>query len=174
MYITISTKKEIKKNSQHDLDIIILLDNVQYSRNVAEIFQVAEAYRVRKIYLTGSSAHPPFGKDLQKASLISERKVEFEKKEQASEVIKKYKAKGYNICAYSFLDNSLNLNDIKFKSDKIMLVFGNETNGLSKEIQMMAHNQFYIPNAHDNSFLNLNIATTITLNTLFNKSRKIL
>ena len=65
-------KKEVKKLKvslpSPSKDVVLILENIEYARNVASIFRTADATGVKKIYLTSSSAKPPFGKDLEKIS----------------------------------------------------------------------------------------------------------
>ena len=59
-------KKYFKNKPKRDYDVVVVLENIQYAKNVANIFRTSESAGVKKIYLTGISHHPPFGKDLKK------------------------------------------------------------------------------------------------------------
>jgi tRNA G18 (ribose-2'-O)-methylase SpoU len=170
MYIPITVKKEIKKMSQTKLDIILVLDNVNYVRNVAEIFQLAEAFRIRKIIISGNSACPPFGKDLQKASLKAERRVEWEKTTELESTLSKLKSRNYQLYALSFNEEAQSIYNIDLKLNKIALIMGNETNGLAKSILAKADKQVLVPSNLGPSYLNLNLNLAVILNTLFIKS----
>jgi tRNA G18 (ribose-2'-O)-methylase SpoU len=168
MHIILPVKKEVRRSSQTKLDLILILDNVQYARNVAEIFQLAESFRIREIVISGTNpAIPPFGKDLQKASLGSEKVVKWEKTENLPATIKRYRARGYQLLAYSFAEKAKPVGDLVLKNNKVILLVGNETNGLSQELLGLAQQQFYVPTAHRNGFLNLNLSVAIILSNLF-------
>ena len=72
-------KKFLKRRFDHDLEIALYLDNFQYARNVGEIFRIADATKVRKVFMGGTTPTPPFGKDLQKVSRKKEDKIQWEK-----------------------------------------------------------------------------------------------
>ena len=61
-------KKYFKDFPKRPQKISLILENIQYAKNVANMFRPAESAGVEKIYLTGISKCPPFGKDLQKVS----------------------------------------------------------------------------------------------------------
>ena len=51
-------KKEIKKlfkEYKQNIDFVLIAENIQYARNVAELFRIADALKVKKIFLTGIS-----------------------------------------------------------------------------------------------------------------------
>jgi tRNA G18 (ribose-2'-O)-methylase SpoU len=48
-------KKEIKKlfkKTKQEIDFVLIVENMQYARNVAELFRVADALHIKKVYLT--------------------------------------------------------------------------------------------------------------------------
>ena len=78
-------------------DIMLVLENIQYAKNVANIFRSAESAGVKKIYLTGISRKPPFGKGLRKVSRGSETKVAYEYVTDTLEILPKLKEENYHI-----------------------------------------------------------------------------
>lgn len=74
------SKKEIKKFFKNQIyrkqEIVLVLDNIQYERNLASIFRTAEAAGVKKIFLTGITPKPPFTKDGQNVSRHKENLIE--------------------------------------------------------------------------------------------------
>jgi len=74
-------------------------------------------------------------------------------------VIKEYKKQGYKIVATS-LDTNKYIYDINF-SEKQIIVIGNESNGVSKEIQESADMKVKIPMKGKAESLNAAVATSI-------------
>jgi len=70
--------KDVKKYFKHhpgrSKEIILVLENIQYAKNVANLFRTAESAGVSKVILSGISKQPPFGNDLVKVSRNAEKK----------------------------------------------------------------------------------------------------
>jgi len=82
-------------------------------KNVANIFRSAESAGVKKIYLTGISQKPPFGKGLRKVSRGSERKIEYEYAKDTLEILSKLKEENYHIMAIEVTDEHIFHSDLK-------------------------------------------------------------
>jgi 23S rRNA (guanosine2251-2'-O)-methyltransferase len=159
-------KKEIKqlinKEYKREREIYLILENIQYARNVAGIFRTAESAGVRRIYLTGISQSPPFGKDLQKASRNSEKRVEWLKKESTGEVISQLKKQGFTIIAIELTDKSIHLNDLHEKlidDPKICFVAGSEVYGVINKTLENCDLGVFIPMYGKGA--SLNVATSV-------------
>src|SRR3990167_9666925 len=123
--------KRFKKGLKRpELDIVIILENLQYARNVAEIFRIADALKVSEIILTGISKSPPFGKDLQKVSRAKEKSVKWQKSDITGKTINIYLKKGYEILALELTDTAISVFDYNLpRNKKIVLLVGNEVYG---------------------------------------------
>jgi len=163
MYIPYLFSKKIKKDLVNNKEIIIILNNVQYARNLAECFQVASGFKIKKIILTGNCARPPFGKDLQKVSIGAEKHVDWVYEENISKLLRELKISGFKIIAHSFGQESKSIKETSFSSSKIVLLFGQESMGLSKELELQCDNLYYLPNKTKRAYLNLNVTITSVL-----------
>lgn len=163
------TKKEAKKlfkRNKRKKDIILVLENIQYARNVASLFRVADATGVSKVILTGISHTPPFGKDLVKASRHKERSVPWVKKETTGKALEPLKKKGYKIVAIEITDDAIDYAVLKDKlshEDKLCLIAGNETYGITKKTLERCDLATYIPLYGKGGSLNVVVATGIIL-----------
>ena len=133
------TKKEIKhlvkESDKRDKEIYLILENIQYARNVASIFRTADAAGVKKILLTGISKTPPFGKELKQVSRNKEGSVEWKYYEETFDAIKEAKQNGFLIVAIELTDASINLYDLQNRLrdvKKICFVAGSEVFGIKK------------------------------------------
>lgn len=114
--------------------IIIVLDNVRSMNNIGSIFRTADSFRIQAIYLCGITASPPH-KDIHKTALGATESVNWKYFESTAEAITLLKENNYNICAIEQADESVMLNEFLYnETKKIALVFGNEINGINKEI----------------------------------------
>ncbi|MEI7579941.1 MAG: TrmH family RNA methyltransferase [bacterium] len=168
--------QEINKSQIADIELILILENIQYATNVAGIFRTAEAVGIKKIFLTGSSQKPPFGKDLQKASRKKEAIVSWEYCWDTLKIIAGLQSDGYQIIALEFTDQSVSLPDFcqGAISPKIAVIAGNEVSGITKATLEMVKNSVYIPMFGKGSSLNVAASVAITLFSLvlFNFQKK--
>src|SRR5690606_25458547 len=95
--------------------IYLILENIQYARNVASLFRTADAAGVRRIYLTGISHKPPFGKELRQTSRNSEDSVEWVYEETTGKVLETLKKQGVYIIAVELTDDAIPVSDLNEK-----------------------------------------------------------
>ena len=159
-------KKYFKHLPKRPYDIVLILENIQYAKNVANIFRTAESAGVSKIYLTGISHSPPFGKGLKKVSRGSENKVPYESLESSASAIKKLKKEGYHIIAIELTDEHVPVGELdKYLADKTKICFiaGNEDSGVTKATLNLCDVAVTIPMYGKNPSLNVNVSVGIVL-----------
>lgn len=161
-------KKEIKrlfKEYDQDYDFVLIVENMQYARNVAEIFRIADALRVRKVILTGISQKPPFGKDLLKVSRSKEGHVNWEYTEKPFNEIEKLKKQGFVVTALEITDESLDIKSFKssIKTNKIALVLGNEVYGVTRELLGHCDSSIFLPMYGRGASLNVSVSAGICM-----------
>jgi len=131
-------KKEVKKitkESKRDQEIYLVLENIQYARNVASIIRTADAAGVRRLYLTGISHKPPFGKELRQVSRSKEESVEWKYVENTGEVMEYLRNNGFYIIAIELTDDAIplaRLKDTIRDKKKICFVAGSEVFGVKR------------------------------------------
>ena len=143
-----------------------MLENIQYAKNVANIFRTAESAGVKKVYLTGISHKPPFGKDLKKVSRNAENKVRYEYFDKTLEILPTLKEEGYHIVAIEITDSNILLPELKkYLSDKrkVCFVAGNEDSGVNRTTLEQCDIAVTIPMYGKNPSLNVNISVGIVL-----------
>ncbi len=119
-------------------ECILVLDNIRSVANVGSIFRTADCLGVLNIILVGTTPTPidRFGrkrKDFIKVSLGAEEFIKWEYSVEMLPVIKKLKEEKYKIIALEQDKNSKDLK--KFKAPKkLVLVVGNEVEGVSKNV----------------------------------------
>lgn len=154
-------KKFYKQNRfQHTKDIVIILENIQYARNIASFFRTADALNVTKVYLTGISTKPPFGKDLSKASRNKHKTVKWEYHKQTPKVIQKLKPQGYKIFALELTDKSLLYTQVSYPK-KVAIIAGNETYGITKATLKCCDEAIFIPMYGKGKSLNVHVALAV-------------
>ena len=159
-------KKYFKNKPKRQHEIIVILENIQYAINVANIFRTAESAGVKEIYLTGISQRPPFGKGLQKVSRGAEHKVHYEFADKTLDILPKIKSEGYHIVAIELTNKNVSLPDLReYLKDKpkVCFIAGNEDSGVNKTTLQECDNAVTIPMYGKNPSLNVNVSTGIVL-----------
>ncbi len=165
-------KKEIKKlfkeSPKRTQEIVLMLENIQYARNVASIFRTADAAGVNKMYLAGISQHPPFGKELKQVSRSKERSVHWEavEKDRIVPLLQKLKSFGYYIVAIEIADEGkpiAELPKLLKGKDKIVFIAGSEVFGVTKTTMLECDAAVYIPMYGRGGSLNVSASVAIAL-----------
>ena len=110
--------------------IILVCDNVTNAPNIGSLFRTADAFGVEKLILCGEGVF--IGRKITKTSRATEKVVDYEIQELASEVIKDLKIKGYQIISLEITTESKPIHTNKFFKEKPMvLIIGDENFGVS-------------------------------------------
>ena len=133
-----------------------ILINIRSLYNVGSIFRTSDACGIKKLYLIGFTPTPEHPK-LHKTALGAEEKIEWEKVQTASKIIKQLKKEGYKLVALETGKRSLELYDYRAKG-KIALVVGNEIKGISKAVLKNCDAVLKIPMNGIKESLNVEVA----------------
>jgi len=147
--------------------ISIILHDIRSAYNVGSIFRTADGAGVGKIYLTGYTPEPKdkFGrwrKDIGKVALGAEKSVSWKYQKNIEDAITELRENGFQIIAIEQDKKSLNYKDLKLKA-KQAFIFGNETEGLSRDILKQADIIAEIKMKGKKESLNVSVATGIIL-----------
>lgn len=148
-------------------DIRLLLDNIRSVHNVGSIFRTAETVGVTKIYCIDTTPTPTdrFNrkrKDLAKVALGAEDLVPWEYFKDSIFLIKKLKKEGFKIVALEQAENSVNYKKVK-GGEKVLLIFGNEVGGVSKQLLDLSDEIAEIPLKGKKESLNVSVAGGIMM-----------
>ncbi|MDO8442946.1 MAG: TrmH family RNA methyltransferase [bacterium] len=173
--------------------MIIVLDNIRSLFNVGSIFRTADAVGAEKIYLCGITPTPEdrFGRirpQLAKVSLGAEKTVEWEYVKSTSKLIdmlKKSKSRSelrsatgekYKIFVVEQDKKSIPYYKLKLSPsgrspkgrkkmdlEKVVLVFGNEVDGISKNVLKKADKILEIPMVGMKESLNVSVSAGIVM-----------
>lgn len=158
----VEIKRFMRKVEKSKNEVYLLLEDLQYARNVAAIFRTAEAFKVKKIFLTGVTPTPPFGTTLKKASRSKEMKVYWEYKKTSGEVIQSMKKRNFEILALEITDESVKVDDYDVPP-KVLLVAGSEMYGIKPDTLDRCDKSIFIPMYGKGASLNVNVACSIAL-----------
>jgi tRNA G18 (ribose-2'-O)-methylase SpoU len=141
--------------------ICFLAHNIDVPMNVGSFFRIADALGVEKIYLTGRSVIPPNAK-IKKTSRSSEQHVAFSYEENPLDVVARLKSCGYQIISLEITTSSIDIKNLSFASgEKICLVLGAESEGVSQALLDVSNKTVHIPMCGVNSSMNVATACSI-------------
>ena len=153
------TVEEFRRTEK--IPVIAVLDNVRSMNNVGSIFRSSDAFLLEAIYLCGYTPRPPH-RDIHKTALGATETVRWEYHEAIMPALDKLKQDGYVIYAVEQAAGSTMLQDLVIKeSDKIVLVFGNEVEGVQDDVISICDQCIEIPQAGVKHSLNISVAAGI-------------
>ena len=153
------TVEEFRRTEK--IPVIAVLDNVRSMNNVGSIFRSSDAFLLEAIYLCGYTPRPPH-RDIHKTALGATETVHWEYHEAIMPALDKLKQDGYVIYAVEQAAGSTMLQDLVIKeSDKIVLVFGNEVEGVQDDVISICDQCIEIPQAGVKHSLNISVAAGI-------------
>ena len=149
------------KKAQKD-PIVVVLEDVRSLNNIGSIFRTCDAMAIQKIYLCGITAQPPH-REIRKTAIGATESVDWEYQENVLDVLIKYQKLDYNLIAVEQTSKAISLNEYSVKNQKILLVFGNEINGVSQNLINKCDYSLEIPQWGTKHSLNISVTTGIIL-----------
>ncbi|MBE6299338.1 MAG: RNA methyltransferase [Bacteroidales bacterium] len=161
------SKEEFKTIDKTPL--VVVLDNIRSLNNVGSVFRSSDAFKLEKIYLCGVTATPP-NAEIHKTALGAEDSMEWEYEEDTKSVVAKLKQEGYKIFAVEQVQNSIMLDRVELdKTNKYVLILGNEVKGVQQEVVDMCDFAVEIPQFGTKHSLNVSVAAGIVIWEFFKK-----
>ncbi len=153
----------------------ILLHNIRSVHNVGSMFRTSDALGISKIYLSGYTPSPldRFNRkrsDLAKVALGAENNVSWTVAEDNIKLIKKLKKEGYKIIAIEQAENSVDYKDIDLEKidSPVLIIFGNEVEGVDKDMLKLSDIIAEIPMKGKKESLNVSVSFGIALFRILN------
>lgn len=165
----------IKEESYEELlnkgNNILLLDKVQDPGNIGTIIRTCDAFNVHDIiYLNGTG--DIYSPKTVRSTMGSILRVNFARiSEEELENLKNMAIRNkYEIIGTSLQTNNY-VEKVKFGSNKNIIIFSNEANGISSNVQDICTKLVKINMSNSAESLNVGIATGIILHKLYNNSQ---
>ena len=149
----------LKRSERPAVDLVFLLQDVEDPVNVGSAFRIVDACGVREIALTGISARPPHPL-IKKVGRGRDRRVRWSYEEDAGEVLDRYRASGYRICALEITANSVPYDKADYP-DKLCLVAGHEDHGVTNRTLSRCDMAVFIPMYGKGGSLNVHVSLGI-------------
>jgi len=142
--------------------IVVVLENVRSAYNVGSVFRTADAFLLQSIYICGYTAHPPH-KEIKKTALGAEETMDWKYFKKINEAIDELRKEGYKVFAVEQSENSLQLQGVEFKNEKLAVIFGNEVTGIEQSTIEMTDGCIEIPQLGMKHSLNIATAAGVVL-----------
>lgn len=153
------TQKEFQ--AAEKTPMVFVLDRVRSMNNVGSVFRTADAFLLESIYLCGITPQPPH-REIQKTALGATETVQWFHHADPLTAVKELKAKGYTIICAEQVQGSRKLDEVKFeRTNKYVIVLGNEVDGVDQSIIDVADFCVEIPQAGTKHSLNISVAAGI-------------
>ncbi len=152
---------EVLKTDFPKDDLVIVLDGVQDFGNIGTIVRTAEAFGIREFIATKED----FDWFYKKAIDASRGKIfasHLNRCHNGKEAISKLKERGYQIAVTTIRDSVIQ-SFAQVEDRPLAIVFGNETTGVSPEIEREADLRIQIPMSGSVESLNVGVAAGISL-----------
>ncbi len=151
--------------------LLIILDNIRSLNNIGSVFRTADAFLIKKIYLCGITATPPH-KDIQKTALGATETVDWEYKEDTSDLVNNLKSQGVKILSIEQAENAIMLEDFIPEPNQLyVVIFGNEVKGVQQAVVTKSDAVLEIPQFGSKHSLNISVSAGIVVWDLFCKLR---
>ncbi len=138
-------------------EIILVINDIRSTHNVGAILRTSEGMGVNKILISGYTPYPELQNDsrlphiynkltsrISKTSLGAEKMLLIEYCEDIRAELKKLADQDYEIVSLEQSDNSIKIMEYTPK-DKLVLILGNELDGVAKEILEISDKVIEIP-----------------------------
>ena len=159
-------KKYFKNFPKRDVSVVVILENIQYAKNVAGMFRTAVGANVNKMILTGISKTPPFGKGLKKVSRGMENKTEWEYISTTKEAIDNLKKDNYTIIGVELAEVAIPHYELKKylkNKKKVCFIVGHEDGGINRNTLNICDKIVMIPIYGKGASLNVTVSLGIIL-----------
>lgn len=143
------------------LPLYFILDTIYDTYNIGGLFRLADALNIEKMYLCGDMETPPNAR-IAKASIGTYKIVPWEYKKTTAEAIAQLRSSvsGISIVAVEQNEKSVPFSSFDYKKP-LAIIVGNETFGISEEVQALCDATVEIPMYGINKSLNVIVSAAI-------------
>lgn len=137
-------------------------DNITLKENIGSLFRLCDALAIEHIYF--SSPSDLSGNKVGKVSRSTEKNVPHSFTHTPLDTIEQLRQDGYTIISLELTTHSIKVQDFDFgATEKICLILGSETKGVSDELLSASDHSVHIPMLGINSSMNVVSAAAIAL-----------
>ncbi|MBU1133081.1 tRNA methyltransferase, partial [Patescibacteria group bacterium] len=151
---------------ERKIEITVILENIQYAKNVSAMFRTAAGANVKRMILTGISRTPPFGKGLRKVSRGMEDNITWNYIETSEQAINELRRSGYTIIGVELTKDAIphyELQKYLKTKKKVCFIVGHEDGGINRNTLNICDKIVMIPIYGKGASLNVTVSLGIIL-----------
>lgn len=150
-------------NAKHDLQIVLIAENIRTPENVGMMMRLADAFGVGKIYFVGEHSLDLTTK-VKRASRNTHKTMDYDFVTDGLNQIEKLREFGYHPIALEITEKSEPIQNLRMQNrKKILIIVGSERQGVSEKLLQLCENHYHISMFGDNSSINVVNALSIGL-----------
>jgi tRNA G18 (ribose-2'-O)-methylase SpoU len=142
--------------------ISVLLHDVRSAHNVGSVFRTADAFRIAEVLLSGYTPDP-LDKKVHKTALGAENTVPWRRIDDVTVELTRQHAAGVALAALELTDASVDIRDFPFPNRPLVLLAGNEVDGIPQQLLDHCDLAVEIPQYGAKQSLNVSVAVAIAL-----------
>lgn len=159
----LNRKTEAEYREQKKFPLVVVLDDIRSLNNIGSFFRTGDAFNIEKIFLCGITAVPPH-RDIHKTALGATDTVDWEYKKQTIDCVLDLKKQGYELCVIEQTSETTLLQEVAQLAIKpVVVVFGNEVNGVAQEVIDVADRIIEIPQFGTKHSLNVSVCAGLVM-----------
>lgn len=142
--------------------VSVLLHDVRSAHNVGSVFRTADAFRIGEVLLSGYTPDPD-DKKVHKTALGAETTVPWRRVSDAQRELTGCTAAGVLVAALEITDESVDIRDLPLLSQPVLLLAGNEVDGIPQTLLDLCDRAVEIPQYGAKQSLNVSVAVAVAL-----------
>ena len=148
--------------------LVVVLDNLINPRNISAIARTIEALGLQELHIISLRGQPAMERTL---TTRSERWLDIISHRDQQAAIDELRKRGYRILAADFGQGAMEVEAVPIHG-KTALVFGSEQLGVSETVREAADGLFYVPNSGFTAYMNVSVATALSVYVLDRRMRE--
>jgi tRNA (guanosine-2'-O-)-methyltransferase len=161
--------RDYKRQNPVAMDVVGLLQSVEYPANVGSMFRVADGAGVTELVLTGITPTPP-NATIDKVGRFKSLRIPWRYEKDPVTAVQNLKAAGYQVVAVELTDTAVPYFQYDYHQ-KTCLVMGHEDHGVTKATLAECDTAVFLPMYGKGRSLNVHVAFSIVLYHILHSNR---
>jgi tRNA (guanosine-2'-O-)-methyltransferase len=150
-----------KRQHRPPIDLVALLQSVEYPANVGSIFRLADGAGLTELVLTGITPKPP-NPTIEKVGRYKSLRVPWRYESDPLVAIAGLRGQGYQIVAVELADGAIPYHQFDY-ANQICLIVGHEDHGVTKAVLGACDAVVFLPIYCKCLYLNVHVALGIVV-----------
>ncbi len=148
--------------AQQHKEIVLVCEHILSPANQGALFRLADAFGIQELIFIGAAPDITSSR-LKKTARSTQEYVSYSTTLESKDAVQAYKNKGFECVALEITQDSTPLSQLPITTQKLLLLIGNENQGISEELLQQADYTSHIKMYGHNSSMNVAQAAAIAL-----------